>query len=102
MRIRAFLAINLSVAVTRLIADEQERRKARLATAGARIAWVPPANVHVTLKFLGATEEEAIEAIERRLARGTQPYPPVGARVRGAATGPPPWQPCGVRFGGER
>ncbi len=66
MRIRAFLALNFSIAVTRRIAEEIERRKAAL--KDARVAWVPAANLHVTLKFLGSTAVEVVEAIGARLA----------------------------------
>jgi RNA 2',3'-cyclic 3'-phosphodiesterase len=90
MRIRAFLGINFSVAVTRRVVDEVERRKAAVAQAGARVAWVPAANLHVTLKFLGSTPEEAIEAVRARVARVAEAAatPSIDARVRGVGAFP--------------
>ena len=67
MQIRSFLALNFSVSVTRRIAEEVERHKAALATAGQRISWVPAANLHLTLQFLGAIDEELVEGIAGRV-----------------------------------
>src|SRR5262249_50311861 len=36
---------------------------------GAQIAWVPPANYHLTLKFLGSIKEELIDAVAGALKK---------------------------------
>lgn len=74
---RIFLALNFSVAITRRIAEEIERRKQPLADAGFRVAWVPAANLHLTLKFLGSIREEAIEAIIGSLHRLAPRHQPI-------------------------
>jgi 2'-5' RNA ligase len=65
MRIRTFVALNLSVGVVRRIAEEVE--KARPGAGSARVAWVPPANLHVTLFFCGSVEEELVVMMADRL-----------------------------------
>ena len=65
MRIRTFVALNLAVPVVRRIAEEVE--KARATVGSARIVWVPPANLHVTLFFCGSIEEELVEGVTGRL-----------------------------------
>jgi RNA 2',3'-cyclic 3'-phosphodiesterase len=66
--IRAFLALNFSVATTRRIAEEVEKHKAAVAEA-LKVNWVPAANLHVTLQFLGMIEEELVEGIAGRLKK---------------------------------
>jgi 2'-5' RNA ligase len=68
-RIRAFLAINFPLATVRRIADEVEALRPAVTATGMRVAWVPAANLHLTLKFLGAIPEESVEAIRDRLRR---------------------------------
>src|SRR4051794_27291240 len=72
MSIRCFVALNYSVAVTRRIAEEVERHKPTVG-AGLKIVWVPPANLHVSLRFLGSVSEDLVDGIATRLK-------PVGAR----------------------
>jgi 2'-5' RNA ligase len=80
MRIRSFIALCFPVLSTRRIAEEVERHQAGLQKAGLRIAWVPPANFHVTLKFLGSVEEELLEGVAERLQKVAR-RPPLEARV---------------------
>lgn len=78
--IRAFLALNFSVAATRRIAEEVEKHKAATAEA-LKVAWVPAANLHLTLQFLGMIEEELVEGIAGRLKKISQA--PFEARAKG-------------------
>jgi 2'-5' RNA ligase len=74
---RIFLALSFSVAATRKIAEEVDRRKAAVGEAGFRVAWVPAANLHLTLKFLGSISEELVEGVAgacRRVAARHQPF----------------------------
>jgi 2'-5' RNA ligase len=90
---RIFLALNFSVAVTRRIAEEVERRKAPLTEAGFRVAWVPAANLHVTLKFLGSIREEAIEGVAGGLKRVAGRHQPIEAKAQGLGAFPSPARP---------
>ncbi len=80
---RIFLALNFSVAVTRRIAEEVERLKQPMAEAGFRVAWVPAANLHLTLRFIGSTEEDLIEAITGACKRVAARHAPIEANAVG-------------------
>lgn len=56
---RSFIAINLPGAVKAEIGDIVERLK----TAGTPARWVPPGNLHLTLKFLDEISEEQVAPI---------------------------------------
>ena len=85
---RIFLALNFSVAVTRKIAEEIERRKAPMAEAGFRIAWVPAANLHLTLHFLGSIGEELLEGVIGACKRVAAEHAPFDARAAGLGAFP--------------
>ena len=71
---RIFLALNFSVGVTRKIAEEVARLQPAMAEAGFRVAWVPAANLHLTLRFIGSIEDNLIEGVTgacRRVASAT-------------------------------
>src|SRR5215468_8405265 len=64
---RLFLAVNLGVATTRRIADAVAKMRAAADRRDLRVGWVPPANLHVTLKFLGWSSADVVEAVRDRL-----------------------------------
>ncbi len=88
-RIRAFLASTFSVATTRKIADEVERQKKALAARpGLKVTWVPPANLHLTLRFLGSIDEVLVDGIVSRLKKLAPRHAPFEARARGLGAFP--------------
>lgn len=78
---RTFVALVPSAAEQARLADGS----ARLRDAGFPIRWVPPENVHLTLKFLGEAGEERVRE--------------VCAAVDGAAAGVAPFEMSVGRFG---
>jgi 2'-5' RNA ligase len=98
---RIFLALNFSVAVTRRIAEEIERRKQPFADAGFRVAWVPAANLHLTIKFLGSIREESIEGIVSALNWLAPRYQPLEARAQGLGAFPSLHKPSVLWLGVE-
>ncbi len=90
---RIFLALNFSVAVTRKIADEVERRKAALAEAGFRVAWVAPANLHLTMRFLGSVADELVEGVVGAARKVAARHAPIEARAVGLGAFPSPARP---------
>lgn len=85
---RMFLALSFSVAATRKIAEEVERRKAAMAEAGFRVAWVPAANLHLTLKFLGSIGEELVEGVSGACRRVAARHRPIEANAVGLGAFP--------------
>jgi len=80
---RTFLALGFSVGMTRRIAEQLEKEALRLKDAGLSLAWVPPANLHVTLKFFGAIAPESLDSISLRLRQKLVDMPAVALRARG-------------------
>jgi 2'-5' RNA ligase len=64
--IRAFLAVELSQELQAGIATVQQELKHRIEPElkrDMRISWTQPASIHLTLKFLGDMDEEAIDPL---------------------------------------
>jgi 2'-5' RNA ligase len=85
---RIFLALNFSVAVTRKIAEEVERKKGPMAEAGFKVAWVPAANLHLTLRFLGSIDEELVEGVVGACKKVAAQHGPIEARAVGLGAFP--------------
>jgi RNA 2',3'-cyclic 3'-phosphodiesterase len=58
----------------------------------ARIKWSPPANLHITTKFIGEWPEERLPELKRALA-GIAPRPPIAIRIRQVGFFPNPHSP---------
>ena len=71
--LRTFVALPVPDAVTRFLKRMQER----LHTPVANIRWVPVANIHLTLKFLGDIDPSMVEVINAQMdaaARLIRPF----------------------------
>ena len=75
-----------------------------LAARGAKVKWVPPENVHLTLKFLGDIEEATVEKVRAAMAEAAGGGP-IEIEVRGLGCFPPHGKPrtlwAGVSDGAE-
>jgi len=60
---RVFIAIDLPAEIRERIAETQKV----LARSCARLTFVAPRNMHITLKFIGEVEDETLEAIRSAL-----------------------------------
>ncbi|HYL79339.1 MAG TPA: RNA 2',3'-cyclic phosphodiesterase [Candidatus Acidoferrum sp.] len=60
---RLFVAVNLPGEIRQQLASVQDR----LRQAQADVSWVRPENIHVTLKFLGETDEKRLPSIRQAL-----------------------------------
>jgi 2'-5' RNA ligase len=72
---RAFVAIDLSPAVREAVVQVQER--VRRAAARADVRWVDPAQLHLTLKFLGAVADDRVVAVSSALEAAIAGAPPM-------------------------
>jgi 2'-5' RNA ligase len=64
---RLFVGVQVSVATANALARCAEQLARRARDAKLEIKWVSPANYHVTLKFLGWTQNDAVAAVSDRL-----------------------------------
>lgn len=64
--LRLFVAVNLQIACARRLADTVTKLRAQT-KAKAKVSWVPAANLHVSLKFLGWARPEVVPAIRGAL-----------------------------------
>ena len=68
--IRAFVAVDLEPQTVQKIAEAIVRLRPRI----PGIRWLPPANFHLTLKFLGNVDEAKIAPIAAALERDLYPF----------------------------
>ena len=61
--IRTFIAIN----IPQDILSNLEQIQTELKQTKCRVGWVKTKNIHLTLKFLGDTNEELIDEVEGKL-----------------------------------
>jgi 2'-5' RNA ligase len=57
---------------------------------GSRLLWVPRDNLHLTLRFIGATEPTRVDALDQALARALVRTGPLKMQVGPLSTGGPP------------
>ena len=79
---RLFVAVHLSQEIRDGLASVQDR----LRRAQADVSWVKPANLHITLKFLGETEPKRLESIGSALAEAARSAAPFSLVVAGLGT----------------
>jgi len=79
---RGFIAIDIT-ATPQILILENEIEK-----TGADVKLVEPENIHITLKFLGDTEEKFIEAIEQSMKEAVKAIKPFPITLRGTGVFP--------------
>ncbi len=84
--IRTFIAIELDDALHRALADLQAQLKRE--RAARYIRWVAPANIHVTLKFLGDVDADRIPALQRAIIDACIDTPPFTLTLSDVGTFP--------------
>lgn len=97
-RMRLFTGLDLPTDV----AASLDRMQAKLRST-ARIQWSPPANLHITTKFIGEWPEARLPELKEALA-GTPPREPIRIGIRKLGFFPNPHSPrvfwCGVEAPG--
>jgi 2'-5' RNA ligase len=79
---RLFVAVHLPAELRERLGRAQDR----LRSARADVSWVKPANLHVTLKFLGETEPKRLERLHAALVDAAAGVAPFALTVRGVGT----------------
>jgi 2'-5' RNA ligase len=80
---RLFVALEPPEPVRRRLGALAEDLRRGAGRAGDEVRWVPPANVHLTLQFLGAVPEERVTAVEAALGEAAAESRPLSLSVRG-------------------
>jgi 2'-5' RNA ligase len=87
--VRTFIAVETSAAVRQKAAELIKL----LAAAGAKVSWVKPENLHLTLKFLDEVRWNAIADVTAAVQRAAQSVGPFELEIRGAGAFPSPGRP---------
>lgn len=83
-KIRTFIAVEIPEDIRDKIAEFQNELK----SSGGKVTWVKPENMHLTLKFLGDTDEAIVDDIEERIKSAAQDYEPFSVHVKGVGAFP--------------
>ena len=84
MWLRCFISLELPEELKKNIYGYIEKLKA----AGADVKWIPPENLHLTLKFLGDTTEELLKSINERLISLSKSHDRFSLQISGAGVFP--------------
>jgi RNA 2',3'-cyclic 3'-phosphodiesterase len=71
--LRLFIALPLPDEVKTVLQEQQDHLKTQLHAHDKHIRWTTPAQWHLTLNFLGATNAERLPQIQNALARAAKP-----------------------------
>jgi RNA 2',3'-cyclic 3'-phosphodiesterase len=94
--IRAFLAVELSRELRTTLATVQQELKQRIElerNRDIRISWVQPANIHLTIKFLGDMDEQVIDPLRGAVEAGIGSQPCVNVPFERLGAFPRPLSP---------
>ncbi len=75
--IRLFIALPLS----RQVQEQLGRLILPLKEKGGQVKWVEPKNIHLTVRFLGDTEQELVPAIAEQIDAVTSRFQPVETMI---------------------
>ena len=84
--LRAFVAVPLPEAVTAFL----DRLAGRIRAAGLHGRWVPPGNIHLTLKFLGDIDAATVDPLSAALAGAVRGCAPIRLAPAGLGVFPRP------------
>jgi 2'-5' RNA ligase len=93
--IRTFIAVELSDAVRQRVTQLVEQ----LSHTRAKVKWVSPANMHLTLKFLGDVPQEKTAAVCEATAEAVREVPAFDAECVGAGAFPTAKRPSTIWLG---
>lgn len=95
--IRTFIAIELNDNLHRALATVQEQLKRD--RAARLIRWVVPANIHITLKFLGDVDAIQMPALRNSIAEACKDIPAFSLSIDGLGAFPTTRRPNNIWVG---
>lgn len=84
MHLRCFVSLEIPDELKKKISEQTEPLRA----TGADVRWVSEKNLHITLKFLGATDETLVPKIGEKLREATSVHSPFSITLRGTGVFP--------------
>ncbi len=103
--IRSFLAVRLNIEVVHSLAEVQTGLRDFCNDSEIKVAWVPPPNMHVTMRFLGPVTEPMAHALQGMLKPVLARFHAFELQVSGLGTFPTPERPriiwAGLKEGSE-
>ena len=96
--VRTFVAITLHGSLHNTLSEIVSK----LSSANAKVKWVKPENVHLTLKFLGNVEEERLPEVFSACERAAEGVSPIDLEMRALGCFPDTKSPRIVWLGIER
>ncbi len=96
-KIRTFIAIEITEEIRNKIGELQNILKG----LGGRISWTKPGNIHLTLKFLGDTDEGIIDEISAKLQQAVESIADFKITVKRTGTFPNFKRPRVIWVGAE-
>lgn len=87
---RLFVALDLSIAVTEKLIEQQETLQEAISQGypKTQVRWVKPANIHATIKYLGAMDAALVPWIEETLETIAKPLFPFQVKSVGVGCFP--------------
>jgi len=95
MALRCFIAVEVPGPMKRAIGDMIDNLK----KSGSDVKWLRPENIHITLKFLGSTEESLLDEVKESLSKKLSPYSPFYITISGIGCFPDERRPRVVWVG---
>ena len=89
MPIRCFIAVEIDETIRQEISRVQQRLQKELRGNESGIKWVPPENIHLTLKFLGNVTDQDIPEICDAVSRAASEFQPFSFGVGTCGCFPP-------------
>jgi len=97
MILRCFIAVEIPETIRKSIGEIVDSLK----KSGADVKWVAQENIHVTLQFLGDTEESLVPAIKGAIEKILSPYSPFYIKIAGVGFFPDTRRPRVIWVGIE-
>ncbi len=94
--IRTFLAVELGDDLRNritLVQQDLRQRLGRESSKDIRITWVQPSSIHLTIKFLGDTDEHLVELLREAVERAMTGHRAVHVPIERLGVFPRPQQP---------
>lgn len=85
-QLRAFIAVDLPQTIQEAI--EKQTSRLRQAMGEASIRWIPPQNIHLTLKFLGNISASHMDFLKQLLHQTADSHTPFDLQIGGIGSFP--------------